>query len=248
MNKKIIYVMITFFVLIFVYAGFNLVNYISISIIQERQFSQLRGMIKPAGNQIVEDDELSNLQELYKENNDLVGWVEIENTNINYPVMYESQDAQFYLRKAFDKTYSTSGVPFIGANCTLESDNVILYGHNMKNGTMFADLLKYESINFYKDHKIIQLMTLHEMREYEVIAAFKSSINQSDDEVFRYYEAIELKDELDFNRYIDELSRVSLYKTDKQAVYGDSFLTLSTCDYDIQNGRFIVVAVRINNS
>ena len=113
--------------------------------------------------------------DVYAQNNDLVGWVSIPGTRIDYPVMQTKDNPDFYLKHAFDKSYSSYGVPYVQENCDIGiSDNLVLYGHHMNNGSMFSDLCKYESEDFYQEHKIIHFDTLESFGEYEVIAAFKT--------------------------------------------------------------------------
>ena len=113
--------------------------------------------------------------DMYAQNSDLVGWVSIPGTRIDYPVMQTKDNPDFYLKHAFDKSYSSYGVPYVQENCDIGiSDNLVLYGHHMNNGSMFSDLCKYESEDFYREHKIIHFDTLESFGEYEVIAAFKT--------------------------------------------------------------------------
>ena len=113
--------------------------------------------------------------DVYAQNSDLVGWVSIPGTRIDYPVMQTKDNPDFYLKHAFDKSYSSYGVPYVQENCDIGiSDNLVLYGHHMNNGSMFSDLCKYESEDFYREHKIIHFDTLESFGEYEVIAAFKT--------------------------------------------------------------------------
>ena len=105
---------------------------------------------------------------VYEQNPDFVGWISIDGTNINYPVMQTPGNPDFYLKHAFDKSYSDYGVPYMQENCDLEqSDNVVIYGHHMKNGSMFSDLCKYESEDFYQAHKNVHFDTLADFGEYE---------------------------------------------------------------------------------
>ena len=100
-----------------------------------------------------------NIAPVLKQNADCIGWIFIEGTNINYPVMHTPDNPQKYLRLSFDKKYSQSGVPFLDGRCSLQGGNLIIYGHNMKNGTMFSDLKKYLDTDFRKAHKTIEFQT-----------------------------------------------------------------------------------------
>lgn len=181
---------------------------------------------------------------VYEKNHDFVAWLSIPDTNINYPVMQTIDNPNYYLRRNFEKQHSNYGVPYVQENCDLEfSDNCVLYGHHMNDGTMFADLCKYESEDFYKEHKTIHFDTLSGFGEYEIVAVFKTVAYSQDG--FKYYHFTQAESEDDFNSYIEKCKELSLYDTGASAEYGDKLLTLSTCEYSRTNGRMVVVAKRI---
>jgi sortase B len=178
---------------------------------------------------------------VYEQNPDFVGWISIEGTNIDYPVMQTPSNPNFYLKHAFDQSYSNYGVPYVQENCDLEqSDNVVIYGHHMNNGSMFADLCKYESESFYQEHKTIHFDTLTGFGEYEVVAVFKTTAYSQDG--FRYYHFVDAADEYDFSEFMAACRSLALYDTGVTAEYGDKLLTLSTCEYSRTNGRMVIVA------
>ena len=180
-------------------------------------------------------------QELYLQNNDMVGWIKVEDTKINYPVMQSKDNPNFYLKHAFDKSYSSYGVPYMQENCDIGiSDNLVLYGHHMNNGSMFSDLCKYESEDFYQEHKTIRFDTLDSFGEYEVIAAFKTVAYSESG--FKYYHFVRAEQEEDFDEFIAKCKELALYDTGVSAEYGDQLITLSTCEYSRTNGRMVVVA------
>ena len=127
-------------------------------------------------SQTVETVQSRNLNPLFEMNSDCVGWIYIESTNINYPVMHTPNSPQKYLRKNFNGEYSQSGVPFVDARCSIDGGTVILYGHNMKNGTQFSDLKKYLSTDFSNTHKNIEFQTKAGVRIYTVIDVKKTDI------------------------------------------------------------------------
>lgn len=179
--------------------------------------------------------------DVYAQNSDLVGWVSIPGTQIDYPVMQTKDNPDFYLKHAFDKSYSSYGVPYVQENCDIGiSDNLVLYGHHMNNGSMFSDLCKYESEDFYQEHKIIHFDTLESFGEYEVIAAFKTVAYSQ--EGFKYYHFVRAESAEQFDEYIAECKELALYNTGVTAEYGDKLITLSTCEYSRTNGRMVVVA------
>ena len=142
---------------------------------------------------------------------------------------------------AFEKSYSSYGVPYMQENCDVGiSDNLMLYGHHMNNGSMFSDLCKYESEDFYQDHKTIHFDTLDSFGEYEVIAAFKTVAYS--EQGFKYYHFVRAEQEEDFDEFIAKCKELALYDTGVTAEYGDQLITLSTCEYSRTNGRMVVVA------
>lgn len=219
---------------------------------QERQqFAALAAEMTPvqeteeAAAENAEENRQKRLAELHAANNDLVGWLQIDGTLINYPVMLCEEDAEYYLYRDMEGKNSSSGVPFFGSGCDLLSDNIIIYGHNMKNGTMFADLLRYSEEDFWRAHAEVSFDTLEGAGNYEVIAAFQEEVHgQEETGVFRYYAYGGDLTEAEFREYAENIRRLSLYDTGKEAVYGDQLLTLSTCSYHKENGRFVVVARR----
>lgn len=183
---------------------------------------------------------------IYEQNDDFIAWVKIDETKIDYPVMQTADDPNFYLKHAFDKTYSDYGVPYIQENCLIDNcDNIVVYGHNMNNGSMFADLCKYEDEEFYKEHKYIQFDTLLDYGRYEIVAVFKTVAYS--DAGFKYFQFVNAEDEADFNEYIETCKSLQLYDTGVDAEYGDRLLTLSTCEYSQTDGRIVVVAKLIDN-
>lgn len=192
-------------------------------------------------------ERMLKLEELQKENSDIVGWLEIEGTSINYPVL-QGEDNDYYLRHTYKREYSINGSIFLDKdyNFSIPSSNLLIYGHNNKNGKMFEELIQYKEEEFYNLHPTIRFTTEKEDVEYEIIAVFKSRVYyQNETNVFRYYYFINAENEEEYNYYIEESKKASLYDIEKTAEYGEQLLTLSTCDYSTENGRFVVVAKKI---
>ena len=157
--------------------------------------------------------------------------------------MHTPEDEEYYLRRDFDGKDSQSGVPFLSASCYEGCGNYLIYGHNMKNGSMFATLLSYADRAYWEEHPIIRFDTHAASGEYKVLAAFYSEAYPQDAEgVFRYYQYTDVSDASVFEDYVDQVQKAALYDTRVIAVYGDELLTLSTCSYHTKNGRFVVVA------
>lgn len=182
--------------------------------------------------------------EVYAQNNDFVGWLCIEGTNINYPVMQTPEDPNYYLKRAFDHSYSDYGVPYVQENCALGiSDNIVIYGHNMSNGSMFADLCRYEKKSFWQEHPMIHFDTLSGYGEYEIVTVFKTVAYSQ--EGFKYYHFVDAENEADFDAFLAQCRELELYNTGVDAKYGDQLITLSTCEYSRKNGRMVIVAKKI---
>lgn len=188
---------------------------------------------------------------LYKKNPDIIGWIKVDGTNMDYPVMQTQEDPEFYLRRNFEKEYSVSGVPFLDAASDIfkPTSNWLIYGHNMKDGTMFHDLLEYADPEFYEQHKRIKFDTIYKggQGEYEIVAAFYSQIYPQDKKTFKYYQYAGMIGEEEFETYIKGIKDLAEYDTGVEAEYGDQLITLSTCSYHVPDklGRFAVVAKRV---
>jgi len=186
---------------------------------------------------------VEELNELYKENSDLYGWITIDGTKIDYPVMY-TKGEDYYLYRDFYKKKYNPGSLFIDKYNTItpRDSNLIIHGHNMDDGSMFHDLINYKDENFYKEHKMIKFYTLTEEKEYEIVSVFLSKVYNTDDNVFKYYKFYDASNETEYNSYITNIKNIDLYETGVSASYDDNLITLSTCEYSQENGRLVVVA------
>lgn len=188
---------------------------------------------------------LKRFEALYEENNDLVGWLSIEDMNVDYPVV-RCDDGEYYLHHDFYGNDDKYGCLFVRdiADVNTPGTNFIIYGHNMKDGAMFGDLDLYRKESYYKEHPFISFDTLYEERSYEIIAVFVSKVYDANDDVFKYYQFYEAETQKEFDYFYENIKELSLYDTGVSAEFGDTFLTLSTCDYHTNEGRFVVVAKR----
>lgn len=180
--------------------------------------------------------ELRDLTELFAQNSDCIGWLCIPGTQIDYPVMHTPEEPQRYLRQSFYGAYSQSGVPFLDFRCD-ENSNLILYGHNMRNGTMFADLTGYTDATFAAEHPVIELQTAAGLSQYTVFAV--AAVQKTDP----WYDFIEAGSSAEFDEQIADLLRKVCHTTGVIPAYGQQLLTLSTC-YGGGNGRLIVAAIK----
>lgn len=186
-----------------------------------------------------------NYQDLYRMNPDFVGWLCIEGTKVDYPVMHTPEDSQYYIYRDFYGKKTASGTPFMGGECTTESDSIILYGHNMKNGTMFGTLDEYRDKSYWKEHPVIRFDTLEEDREYEIFSVFTTRLLYENEEGFRYYGYVGDLTEGKFAEFVEQAKAASHYDTGITPEYGDQLLMLSTCSYHTENGRLVVAARRV---
>lgn len=191
-------------------------------------------------------DILDEYKTLCNKNKKLIGWLKIDDTIIDYPVMQTSNN-EYYLTYNFNQEYDKNGSIFMDYQCSAfpRSQNLILYGHHMKSGQMFGDLEKYASEAYAENHKEIQFDTIYEKSTYQVMYVFRTKVYKENEIVFKYYQFIDADSEEEFNSYMNEMADMSLYDTGVSAVYGDELLTLSTCDNSQTDGRFAVVAKRI---
>jgi len=192
-------------------------------------------------------ENILKLEELQKENSEIVAYLQIDGTKISYPVL-QAKDNDYYVTHNYKKEYSELGSIFLDKDSSLSkpTTNFLIYGHRSKNGYMFEDLVNYKKEDFYKKHPIIKFTTNEEESEYEIIAVFLSRIYyKSEKNVFRYYFFINAENEKEFNDYVSNSKKAALYDTGKTAKYGDQLLTLSTCEYSQEDGRLAIVAKKV---
>ncbi len=189
---------------------------------------------------------LEEYKNLLNKNKKLIGWLKIDDTNIDYPVM-QTSDNEYYQDHNLNQEYDKNGSIFMDKDCDVlkPSTNYILYGHHMKSGRMFGKLDSYASEDYGKKHSYIQFDTIYEKGLYQVMYVFRSRVYSEEEIVFKYYQFIDALSEQEFDSYMQEMSAMSLYDTGVTAQYGDQLLTLSTCDYKEKNGRFVVVAKKV---
>lgn len=187
---------------------------------------------------------LKDYRQLYEKNHDLAGWIQIDGTAINYPVMQTPKDESYYIHRNFNKEGDSSGLPFLSANSNVEDEhaNLMVYGHHMKNGLMFAQLLDFNKESYYKSHKVVNFDTLTEKRQYEIVGAFYSQVFKPSQKVFKFYNYSGNLSKKEFKQYMKNVKEKSIYNTGVEASYGEQLLTLVTCSYHVDEGRFVLVA------
>ena len=259
MKKKICMILIAVFVAVLGTSTFFIINHYKEANKQAELYGELADLVNAAAQtdaatepaeQIPYSEEkmlLPELAELYQQNGDLVGWISIADTNINYPVMQSVNEPNFYLKHGFDKEYSDYGCPYVQEDCDVQepSDNLVIYGHHMSNGSMFAHLEKFKSKDFWCEHRMITFNTLTDKQEYEIVAVFRTVVYTDSPEAFKFYRFIDAESANEFDDFIAKCKELSFYDTGVTAEYGDKLITLSTCEYSRNNSRLVVVAKRM---
>ncbi len=263
MKKKLYYALLVFFLVIMVGCIIYVGTYYFKTYSDDQNQKEISELIHDIGakeqsNQTAldasSDSEDNRYKDIIEKYPDFVAWIQIPGTKIDYPVVRreEPETEYYYIDHDFEGNESSSGTLFVNQLCDLEkpSDNIIVYGHNMKAGTMFHDLLKYESKDFYEQNQYITFNTIHEDGLYKVIAAFYTRVSDTEpasEEFFPYYKFIDAQSEQEFNEFVQMCKKLTPYETD-EVNYGDSFITLSTCSYNVDDGsgRFVVVAKRLD--
>ena len=187
------------------------------------------------------------LEQLFSMNSDMVGWLTIPDTVVDYPVMHTPDDVEQYLHMDFDGYYSFSGCLFVGDNCDIDSDMFVIYGHNMNNGSMFGSIDYYTSYDYWAAHPDVILKTRDETRLYHIFAAFATKVYDEDEDVedFRYYDAVGDKTEAQYDKDIEDILALSCFDSGLKPAYPSQIAFLSTCAYHEENGRFVLAAYRI---
>ena len=190
---------------------------------------------------------LEKYKKLFSQNKSLIGWIKIDDTNIDYPVM-QTVNNEYYLKHNYNQEYDKNGSIFLDKDCDITNPgtNMIIYGHHMSSGKMFGKLDLYSSKEYYEKHPIIQFDTIYEEGRYQIMYVFRSRIYNEDEIVFKYYQFLDASTPEEFDSHMNEMAKLSLYNTGVTATYGDKLITLSTCDRSEQDGRFVVVAKKIN--
>lgn len=241
-NKVFLKILIRIFiVVIFIFFSYNLYHYIN-EAFNKSIYNKIENDIKHTENNISKN--INKVKYLKSINQDVIGWIQIDNTSINYPLL-QTSDNEYYLKHDYRKKKNKYGSIFINTKSNILDNysNIIIYGHNMKDAQMFNSLLKYEDRNYYDKHQTIKIATEKEECSYSIVSVFKSRIFYQDEkDVFRYYNYTYFDNERTYNEFIKETEKNEIYDTKVEARYGEQIITLVTCDYSQDNGRLIVIA------
>lgn len=273
MKKKIYYILLCLFALVFLVSAGFLGKYYYDSYRQQKDYENLTQLRQDAPtaarpqipgdtatpetqpkNPFVEitDPEtgekvilLEEFSKLYQKNPDLIGWIEIPGVGIDYPVMQKPEKKDYYLSRDFNRKKSAHGCIYVQEEVDVfsPSDNITIYGHRMRDGSMFGKLDKYLKKSFYQKNPYIYFDTLTDLHTYEIIAVFTTTASKG--EGFAYHNFIDAAEEADFNEFVAQCKELAIYDTGVTAQYGDKLITLSTCEYTQTNGRLVIVAKRI---
>lgn len=201
---------------------------------------------------LVDRSSLSVLPEyadLYAQNDEFAGWITIPGTNIDYPVMQRESDNEYYLRRSFDGSDLTAGTLFVDyrGDIVNPTTNTIIYGHNMRNETMFGNLDNYLDETYYNEHRAVSFNTVYEYREYEIVAVCLSEVEYQDAGGYRYYNFIQAGNRAEWDAFVNHVNNLSVFDdhVDLNPNEPDEILTLSTCNDYVQDGRLFLVAKRI---
>lgn len=186
-------------------------------------------------------------KDYFLENPDMAAWIVVPDTPIDYPVMWTPDDEEYYLKRDFNKKSSAAGCLLLDTDSCMDplTTNLIIHGHNMKDGSMFGTLLKYEKEDYLEGHRLIYLYGKDCEHIYEVMAVFRSKVFYATDDCFKFYKFFNAATQEEFDDFYENVKEMSVYDTGVTAEYGDRFITLSTCAYHTENGRFVVVAKEI---
>lgn len=213
---------------------------------QQKTFSSLAGQTRRSAPGSCAQVWLSPYQDVFAQHRDMAAWLKIDGTALNYPVMQTPEDPDYYLHRDLDGQASKCGVPYLQCNCNLDtSSNLTVFGHSMKDGTMFAALLNYAARSYWQEHPEILLYTRTENRRYRIVGVFRESVAADAKNVFSYWNFVSAKSGGDYVRFMREVKTRSLYDTGVAALPGEQLLTLSTCEYTLRDGRLAVVAKRV---
>lgn len=244
--KKVLYIIITIALIgTMLISAINIFNNLTEDRKQEKVYNELSQYISVENQQENNEKQQSeDYSKVFKLNTDMVAWLKIEGTNINYPVMQTPQNPDYYINKNFYKQDSSWGTPYMEEECDINSSsNLIIYGHHINNHRMFGGLENYKDKKYYNNHKVIKLIAERDVREYEIVTVFKTTVYEENE--FKYYEFINYKIQQQLDDFINQCESKAFYNTGVKCTGGDKLITLSTCEYSSKNGRLVVVAKEI---
>lgn len=249
MKNKLLNIALILLTLVFLLsAGMVAYHYIT-SYINESNFKKLAQLAPlPASDTPTHDDDTAAkefLLSLRLKNPHTAAYLTIANTQVHYPVMLTENEPEFYLRRDFDTNYSYYGTPFLDTRTPSDGGVRVIYGHHIRGNRMFGELLNYNDYDFFNSHNKIHLYTSEGDEVYHVLAAVYTAGDDRDDIYTRAINGIYT--EADYNAFVADIMGMATM-SDKylKPVFGNELLLLSTCEYSKEDGRYIVVAVKID--
>ncbi|MBQ6816573.1 MAG: class B sortase [Clostridia bacterium] len=234
-------VLILLLVAVFLFSGFMLVKTIIIGKKEQADFEQIATLVKPADPTPEKTGPERDISAVLAQNPDTIGWIYIKDTVIDYPVMHTPLEPQKYLRLSFGGQKSSAGTPFMDYRCNLDSNHILIYAHNMKNGTMFNQLRWYRSLEYLRNNPIIEFHTQNKTTKYSVFAV---ATLKGDDP---WYLNTNLETPQEYQKQIEYIKSKALFETGVTPQYPAKILTLSTCvNGNDDSERYIVVAAEVN--
>ena len=199
-----------------------------------------------AGSQAVV---LQEFQPILQQNSNFAGWITIDDTKIDYPIVLTRDGSDYYLHHNFNGEEDINGTLFMDARTDLtnRSTNIIIYGHNMKSGQMFGDLKKFLSEDFFLSHNRLEFDTIYEKGVYEIYAVCLAEVHYRNEKTYRYYNFIQADTQEEFDAFIQNVEQLSVFTREEVPVFGDELLTLSTCNNYTEDGRLFIVARKLRD-
>lgn len=249
MKKVLLNLVILICLAVFVVCAYQLVQYFYGNMESEMKFDKQRDMVSDT---MEFDKRIPKYEQMKGENQDFVGWIIADGTNVNYPMVQTPENQDYYLDRNFQKDEDLSGTIFVSrvANLDEPTDVVTIFGHNMKDGTMFGSLRRYEDSQFLEEHDRIWIDSLKERRAFEVthVMRIRVDVNGQKD-VFPYYQYSNFENEEEYNLFIEQCNAHSIYSTGKTTEFGDKFVILSTCEYTYGDGsgRLVIMGKELKD-
>lgn len=250
MRKVLLNIVIIICLAVFAVCAYQLIDYFYGNMKADQAFDKQRDMVSDV---VAYDDRLPEYKQMKEENDDFQGWLIVDGTNVNNPVVQRVEDQDYYLDHDFEGNYSVSGSIFLSSVADMyePSDVITVFGHHMKDGTMFGSLKRFEDSEFLEKHDRIWMDSLEGRREFEVTNVMKIRVNvDGQEDVFPYYQYSDFEDEEDFNKFVEQCNAHNIYDTGKTVEYGDKFVLLSTCEYTYGDGsgRLVVMGKEVPSS
>ncbi len=182
---------------------------------------------------------------LLKRNPEVIGWIKIDDTDVDLPVMQREGDNSYYLKHDLDGNWDDLGLPYLDYECDIDqSRHLILYGHNMGVGdtVRFSSLQNYRDPDYYREHPVIELDSLNGGKYYKIVAVYAITTRESDGDVFHFNQYVNFADDAAEQEYLDEVAKRAFYTTGDYADADEQLLTLCTCTYEMSDARLLIMA------